>query len=537
MAIHNGSSSSSHRTLFAHEPLPPTHTPSSFLHIQGAFTPKQQRDDNDDNPSSSSRKELVCICSSPSYIRQMTIHQLQQLLPKIGMTSSNLSTVQVEDDDGGGGISKVRVYTDHPLTARRLACRLKRRQFTPLDLLCGNNNNDDCGCCKECGARYGKRPLQITHVVTTTACTADSEEVRWARAAPPKFQRIINADDVEVRRANTRFVYVENVGGWDVHFDDCDNKMNINDSTADVELKTRVLEQMKHCISSILNGDAAPLMNVMNAKHDMANTTHTAPMNNNHLVTSCADVQDDMHQSFQEGIRRSLLSKHDSSSRGIELFMKSDSSTTKKKMKGDHHPAVGAAIQIEIHLPKTFLSLFDDTFETLHNTQQQQHDDDDTIHYSTTKIQATVTMKKLFLDYADILLPKRIRSTNNSHNNNNSLDGKGGLPSRSECTSTTSQIHIPGLHLLPNYITRSEEQVLLSVLTGPNAPWAPRQYTPSGGVIKRRVQHYGYVFDYESGDVLRREDSNNNTICEEKCDEYERSRFRSSSSCCPPLPT
>eukprot|EP00956_Cyclotella_meneghiniana_P020667 scaffold36739_cov23-Cyclotella_meneghiniana.AAC.1 len=395
------------------------------------------------------------------------------------MTSSNLSTVQVEDDGGGGGISKVRVYTDHPLTARRLACRLKRRHFTPLDLLCGNNDDDDRGCCKDCGARYGKRPLQITHVVTTTAATADSEEVRWARAAPPKFQRIINADDVEVRRANTRFVYVENVGGWDVHFDDCDNIMNINDTTAAaVELKTRLLEQMKHCISSILNGDTAPLMNAMNQKHN----TYTAPMNNNESVT-CADVQDDIYQSFQEGIRRSL-SKHDSSSRGIELFMKSDSSTTKKKLKEDHHPAVGAAIQIELHLPETFSSLFDDSFDTLHNTQQQQHDDD-TIHYSTTIIRATVTMKKLFLDYADILLPKRIRSTNNSNNNNNSLDGKG-LPSRSECTSTTSQIHIPGLHLLPNYITRSEEQVLLSVLTGPNAPWAPRQYTPSGGVIKRR---------------------------------------------------
>ena len=323
----------------------------------------------------------------------MTIHQLQQLLPKIGMTPSNLSTVQVEDDGGGSSISKVRVYIDHPLAARRLACRLKRRQFTPLDLLCGNNNNDDRGCCKDCGARYGKRPLQITHVVTTTACTADSEEVRWARAAPPKFQRIINADDVEVRRANTRFVYVENVGGWDVHFDDCDNIMNINDTTstttaaAAVELKTRLLEQMKDCIGSILDGDTAPLMNVMNQKHN----THTPPINNNESVT-CADVQDDIHQSFQQGIRRSF-SKHDSSSRGIELFMKSDSSsTTKKKIKGDHNPAVvytnfhvgmkfhedavslvndmqGAAIQIEFHLPETFLSLFDDSFETLHSTQ------------------------------------------------------------------------------------------------------------------------------------------------------------------------
>lgn len=92
---------------------------------------------------------------------------------------------------------------------------------------------------------------------------------------------------------------------------------------------------------------------------------------------------------------------------------------------------------------------FVESFETLHNTQQQH--DDSTIHYSTTQYGQQ--------------LPRKNYSSNN---NNNSLDGQG-LPSRSECTSTTSQIHILGLHLLSNYVTRSEKQVLLSVLTGPTS--------------------------------------------------------------------
>jgi alkylated DNA repair dioxygenase AlkB/SAM-dependent methyltransferase len=48
------------------------------------------------------------------------------------------------------------------------------------------------------------------------------------------------------------------------------------------------------------------------------------------------------------------------------------------------------------------------------------------------------------------------------------------------------------------------EETLVATLTGPHAPWAPSQATPTeGGVVKRKVQHYGYVFDYRTADVLR----------------------------------
>jgi hypothetical protein len=68
----------------------------------------------------------------------------------------------------------------------------------------------------------------------------------------------------------------------------------------------------------------------------------------------------------------------------------------------------------------------------------------------------------------------------------------------------TADVVVPGLVLVPDFISEKEEEVLLAVLTGPQAPWAPSQSTPSmSGNVKRRVQHYGYVFDYETANVLR----------------------------------
>ena len=153
----------------------------------------------------------------------------------------------------------------------------------------------------------------------------------------------------------------------------------------------------------------------------------------------------------------------------------------------------------------------------------------------------TIITDKLYLDYADVQLPKgRLTSgtlrnnsninsnpsttTNNSSNNESSTRTRG-QSSRSECTSATSHVDIPGLHLVPQYVTEREEQIMMAALTGPHAPWAPRQYAMSGGMIRRRVQHYGYVFDYESADVLRRDDE------EEDDGGGEEKRA------CPPLPS
>jgi len=112
--------------------------------------------------------------------------------------------------------------------------------------------------------------------------------------------------------------------------------------------------------------------------------------------------------------------------------------------------------------------------------------------------------QNLFLDWADVSR----RTYKNDKNNPSNEKQNTGLPSKSECTSTTESIHIPGLALIPNFITsEQEEKVILAAITGPNAPWAPKQKRQSGNEpVKRRVQHYGYVFEYATADVIRKRD-------------------------------
>jgi alkylated DNA repair protein alkB family protein 8 len=88
-----------------------------------------------------------------------------------------------------------------------------------------------------------------------------------------------------------------------------------------------------------------------------------------------------------------------------------------------------------------------------------------------------------------------------------------GEPTRPECTSMTDHVQVPGLLVLPDFVSEAEEATLLAVVLGPHAPWAPSQRTPTvGGHVKRRVQHYGYVFDYQTADVLR-DKTNPNADC------------------------
>ncbi len=107
----------------------------------------------------------------------------------------------------------------------------------------------------------------------------------------------------------------------------------------------------------------------------------------------------------------------------------------------------------------------------------------------------------IFLDYATITQKSKAKQTGDYEK------GKGE-PTRPECTSNTGHVTVPGLVVVEDFLTKEEEQILVAVLTGPQAPWAPQQSNKSQtGAVKRLVQHYGYVFDYQTADVLRREES------------------------------
>jgi alkylated DNA repair dioxygenase AlkB/ubiquinone/menaquinone biosynthesis C-methylase UbiE len=107
---------------------------------------------------------------------------------------------------------------------------------------------------------------------------------------------------------------------------------------------------------------------------------------------------------------------------------------------------------------------------------------------------------KLFLDYAAVTKRSEAKATAVV----TGQDSGKGEKSRPECTSTTAHVVVPGLLLLPNFVNTQEEEVMLAALTGPTAPWAPSQTNFSkSGAVKRKVQHYGYVFDYETANVKR----------------------------------
>ena len=502
-------SSTTFRTILPHEPLPP----SSAIHLQGAFVPKSPRPANDDPTAVTPSNHHGCHCSSPSHIEHALSHRLTQLLSCLGLHNAS-HELHVQALPVGEDMSKVRITLKHSFPTRQLVDRLKRRDISPATLL-------SCQSCSTCGAKYSGRMVQVTHV---SSCGIESSgQERWERAAPPKFQRIVNGDHegmMEERRGETRFVYVENVGGWSVGVVDSGGE---NDGSNNMNAVSSVMDRMKECLVSILDGDGAPLQNL----HSSVAMKFDGKGGN--IQLTAADIQDDLRQCIQDGLRQSL-SCFDSSDLGVELFMKSDTSQKKKKSQSmsqngvynhfhvgmrSHDDAArlvtdwqGKSVDVTCQLPATFVSLF------LNHVIS-----DDAAHPNVLPtVTITITINKLFLDYADVLLPKRIRNQPSS-SDPTQLNSSRGLPSRSECTSTTSHIHIPGLYLIPNYVSEEEEQVMMAVLTGPTAPWAPAQYTPSGGKIKRRVQHYGYVFDYESADVLRRNGVKSYEV-----------------ECCPPLP-
>ena len=122
-------------------------------------------------------------------------------------------------------------------------------------------------------------------------------------------------------------------------------------------------------------------------------------------------------------------------------------------------------------------------------------------HHSDVKENEATILKsgKLFLDYATITQKSKAKQKGEYEK------GKGEA-SRPECTSVTAHVKVPGLLVVENFLTEAEEQILMAILTGPQAPWAPQQSNKSKtGSVKRLVQHYGYVFDYQTADVLRRD--------------------------------
>ncbi len=55
-----------------------------------------------------------------------------------------------------------------------------------------------------------------------------------------------------------------------------------------------------------------------------------------------------------------------------------------------------------------------------------------------------------------------------------------GLDSKKDGTSSTDHVTVPGLRLVPDYLSVEEEETLFAVLAGPHDLWALHQATPTG---------------------------------------------------------
>ena len=258
----------------------------------------------------------------------------------------------------------------------------------------------------------------------------------------------------------------------------------------------------------------------------------------NGLLQQDARIEDDLRHAFQEALRDALVQYYDSTDQGIEVFTKPDSAASRKskpdniKKSLDKEESRDVSRMVFDHVHVGMRSNKDAT-KVIQSLQGKRlllkmELPDSFVQHASDTTSSEVLSKHVtistgpYLYYVDVLLP---RIWGNHRNKKDEVKVRGE-PSKSECTSSTAHVHIAGLHIIPNFVSDREEQMLMAGLTGPHAPWAPPQLTTSGASIKRRVQHYGYVFDYETSDVLRRDDGGPDDT----------NGRGSEKSACPPLP-
>jgi alkylated DNA repair protein alkB family protein 8 len=529
-----GGDSTHFKTVLPHEPLPSY--PRGFIHLQGAFVPKNK----EVNDAQSMHEVLAeeeqakcCKCVDVEYIQKTLTSNLSSLIQLCGMNPCDLLSVKPiiqETNKGDNNVGKIRLQLSTPAAARRLCCRIRRGNYGPRDLLAstiiadvrdetaaGITVQNEGVCPFGCKGRYVGKAVMVTEITPSIDVQQQHQEddeedsFRWERAAPPKFRRLLansnsqkfklTEEEIEERRGKTRFVYLDNVLGNELTLDD-------------IKVEEKSLEAlMKNDLMSIFQGES------------LDNPTGVIK---NGLLQQDARIEDDLRLAFQEALR-DKLSQYESSvdSLGIELFIKADSAAGKKSkpdnVKPKEEPTGTRLLFDHMHIG---MRSNDDATKLIQSLQGKRLHLEmklpNAFRRKSAATNITIITGKLYLDYADVLQPKK----GNLRNKKNEVK-KQKEPSKSECTSSTDHVHISGLHVIPNFISAQEEQILLAGLTGPHAPWAPPQLTQTGGHIKRRVQHYGYVFDYESSDVLRRDDGGPNDTDGRGSDK----------SACPPLPS
>ncbi|EJK55671.1 hypothetical protein THAOC_24569, partial [Thalassiosira oceanica] len=508
-------------TVLPHEPTPPPPGPGR-IHLQGSLVP-QARGGTGGTGGTPQLRPSPTDGGGGSRDADSIAEALGRSLRSL--FAATCGDLVSPDGDGGEGLEVVVsseskacacVFLPTQSLARTFASRLRRGGYSPRDLLASDVSPDGTirlvgeGACPDGSGRYAGRALQVTHVAPAAGgFDPDDESERWGRAAPPKFRRLVSnpasrklaltAEEIEERRRTTRFAHVDSVLGPALRAEDV------------------AVEGLEGDAAAVLRGE---LSGAFRGRVRARSGGGVGGVSRNGAPVDDCRAEDDLRHSFLDGLRGSIA-RFDSSGRGVEVFLKPDmdagrrAKPKKKKRRGgkdgkdaSEKSEDGPARLVYDHLHLGMRSNADAT-RLVEGLQGRRLDVRMAVPPSFLRaaslpirrdVSAVVTTGALYLDHADVILPRR-----NALTNRKTEERARGEPSKSECTSSTSSVVVPGLKVVRDHVSEEEERTMLAALAGPHAPWAPGQATRSGGVISRRVQHYGYVFDYETSDVLRRD--------------------------------
>ena len=528
-----------------------------YVHIQGAFLPKilnvcatNAKDDRgkDDEQRNKAEEQEQAQTSLPlpnpdqvqqSLLEALTVNETYVHNCKLAMDSncddsSILTTLPTycravlsielvimdgnkdrnQKDDGGGNnqvsITKARITYPSPGIARTVVAFLRQHKISPsilfpIPVSLSINENDakklSSAHQTNCPYRYqySTKHIQATQV---TQIPLPPPSIAWPRVGMPKFRRLLfNPDSsqdrgqdlerIQYERNQTRFVFMTNI------FDYASSVVGDSDHYHGMDVDMDIVKRMKlepYLFQDAIRKAIQPLLSG--------------------LGTDSVEAEGESQEHCQLP---------------PEIFVPSKKQQAPFKYChiGTRSPLHAQTIIRELQGKQITLEIDGVPSSLSGNTRVDE------------KRTVKITTGKLFLDFADVTQRSAAKSNRQRllHPSSQSADSMHtdvdlpGEPSRPDCTSTTASTTVPGLVCLHDFVSPEEEQMLLACLTGPHAPWAPSQSNFSKtGIVKRRVQHYGYVFDYETADVLRDRGTKDTGIAG-GADEKE-----NSNAMCPPMP-
>mmetsp|Transcript_42865 Transcript_42865/g.103555 ORF Transcript_42865/g.103555 Transcript_42865/m.103555 type:complete len:1111 (+) Transcript_42865:309-3641(+) len=509
-------------------------TTKGYVHLQGAFEPKlksKSKMNDNHNTSEDSKEEkgqrkqqehLPHYWTDKEELEYTLLSVLNNKTPKLGsplphpiervhvvLASSPSSTTKStakesnqQQEQQRQPFHKARLQFSSINQAMDFQTAWRRYKFSPLDLFGqfisgGGGGDDDLNnnrqqqqqarerhqqLYKDYTISFGSHPCLAT-VVTPQPLTLQSSSVddgsstgrKWTRSNPPKFRRLLHDHDDAKERSQTRFVYISGLfdtDSWNAYcqYHNTSGSSNETSSSSSSFLQTICYDnpqRMMEAIRGILKSD---------------------------------DIEVFLPQ--PQGPKSSKKNKKNASVAETSISSSLESSSTAQASPFLPPPPfpfchVGMKNAEDAQrIVRDFQGVIVDDWESGMNDKSEE--------------KPSLSSGPLFLDYVTISnkskakhKAKRGKLEGGSKKNDGGWFERGE-PSRPECTSTTDNVHVPGLVMIEDFVTEEQEEALMAVLTGPHAPWAPEQLNKSQtGVVKRKVQHYGYVFDYQTADVLR----------------------------------